>query len=414
MKDLLRGELRTHTNRRMILLVLVILILATTYNFKIYKDLRAGLFQDQMLKAQANRMDAYQSYLYLDELSIDMTKRLKELKEEGGSEEEIEDLQKDLANIDTEKFLVLNIEPYYGNIEAAFKNGLEDDKADLDKNFKTAIANANTINKMTYKDLIEKEIVPKNTALLYKYNIEDFYKRFVTVKARADLGEGANISPTGLSMLDFQMKEKVPYLLIALVVLLNYNTWSKEFEEGHIKTLNSQPFDKKKIFLARTLISLLKTLIVTLLVFFLPVLIAGIINGSGTDLGHAVNSLALEGLFSLNSSKEIYKYLVAMGTSSYKTYYISLMLVYLMFLIAVINFISILLKSDFGSLVGSIIALSLMLFQGAYNPFSYFKIEELLQGDTGIAFKGSLLILGIFILGLNIASYFLYKNYESD
>ena len=414
MKDLLRGELRTNTNRRMVLLVLVILILATSYSFKNYKDLRSGLFQDQMLKAQANRQDAYQSYLYLDELSTDLIQRLKDLRQEGESEEEIADLQKELANIDAEKFLVLNMEPYYGNIEAAFKNGLEDDKADLDKNFKTAIANAHAINKMAYKDLIEKEIVPKNTGLIYKYNIEDFYKRFITVKARADLGEGANIRPTGLSMLDFQMKAQVSYLLIGLVVLLNYNTWSKEFEEGHIKTLNTQPFDKKKIFIARTLISLLKTLIVSLLVFFLPVLIARITNGSGTDLGHAVNSLALEGLFSLNSSKEIYKYLVAMGTSSYKTYYISLMLVYLMFLIAVINFISILLKSDFGSLVGSIIALSLMLFQGAYNPFSYFKIEELLQGDTGIAFKGSLLILGIFILGLNLASYFLYKNYESD
>lgn len=414
MKDLLRGELRTSVNKRMALLVLVILILATTYSFKNYRDLRAGLFQDQMEKAQANRMDAYQSYLYLDELSIDMTKRIKELKEEGRSKEEIADLQKELANLDVEKFLVLNIEPYYGNIEAAFKKGLEDDNADLDMNFKTAIANAHAINKMVYKDLVEKEIVPKNTALIYKYNIEDFYKRFVTVKARADLGEGANIKPTGLSMLDFQMKAQVSYLIIALVVLLNYNTWSKEFEEGHIKTLNTQPFDKKKIFLARTLISLLKTLLVTLLVFFLPVLIARIINGKGTDLGHAVNSLALEGLFSLNSSKEIYKYLLAMGTSSYKTYYISLMLVYIIFLIAVINFISILLKSDFGSLVGSIIALSLTLFQGAYNPFSYFKIEGLLQGDTGIAFKGSLLILGIFILGLNLASYFLYKNYEGE
>lgn len=45
------------------------------------------------------------------------------------------------------------------------------------------------------------------------------------------------------------------------------------------------------------------------------------------------------------------------------------------------------------------------IFQNKYNPFYYFRIDELLIGNIGIGFKGAIIILILFIIILNILSY---------
>lgn len=79
-----------------------------------------------------------------------------------------------------------------------------------------------------------------------------------------------------------------------------------------------------------------------------------------------------------------------------------------------IHFISILLKSDFGSIVGFVPVLTLMVFENPYNPFCYFRIDGLLLGEIGIGFTGAMIIMITFITVFNIGTYLLFKGYESE
>lgn len=77
-----------------------------------------------------------------------------------------------------------------------------------------------------------------------------------------------------------------------------------------------------------------------------------------------------------------------------------------------IHFVSILFKSDFGSIVGFVPILSLMFLENPYNPFCYFRIQSLLLGEIGIGFKGAMIIMAVFIVVFNIGTYLLFDRYE--
>ncbi len=414
MKELLKGELKTQFNKKGILILLVVLIVTTVFPLKKYNDSRSSLFQVQQDKAQMSKEEAYATYLYLEDLSTDMKKRLNEMKNSSASQEDIKELEEEIKNIEVEKNVVLNMEFYYTNMASAFYRNINSEDTDIEANFMAALKAGNAINSMVFKEIYKNGIEPKSESLLYRSKIEDLYKRLILVKTKISLNEKTNIKATGLSMLDFQMSSQVSYLIIILVILLNYDIWSKEFEQGHIKTLITQPFKKSKIYFSRFIVSLIKTIITVLFIFSLPIIVAAISNAWGEPNANIINSLIQSTTFILARDNKVFLNIIGVDTIKYASYYLPILFTYIIFIMSGLHFISILLKSDFGSIVGFVPVLTLMVFENPYNPFCYFRIDGLLLGEIGIGFTGAMIIMITFIAVLNIGTYLLFKGYESE
>lgn len=412
MKRLLKGELRTQFNTKGILILLVVLIITTIFSLKDYDNAYSNLFQVQLEKSKGYSDESYETYLYLDDLSMEIKKQINEMKDSNGSQEDIKELEEEAKNVDIEKNVIINMQFYYSNMASAFSKNINDKDADTDVNFMEALKIGNKINSMVFKEIYEKGIEPKSKSLLYRNDAEDLYKRLVTVKTRINLNEKPNIEATGLSMLGFQMSSQVSYLIILIVILLNYNIWSKEFELGHIKTLITQPYKKNKIYIARLIISATKTVLAASLIFFLPIIVTTITNTWGEPTARIINSLVQRDIFSLTGTKEIFLYIIGVDSIKYASYYLPIFFTYIIFLMSGIHFVSILFKSDFGSIVGFVPILSLMFLENPYNPFCYFRIQSLLLGEIGIGFKGAMIIMAVFIVVFNIGTYLLFDRYE--
>lgn len=412
MKRLLKGEVKTQFNTRGILILLIVLIITTIFSLKEYNDIYSNLFQVQLEKSKGYSDESYDTYLYLDDLSMDIKNQINEMKNSNGSQEDIKELEEEVKNVDIEKNVIINMQFYYSNMASAFSKNVNDEDADIDANFIEALKIGNKINSMVFKEIYEKGIEPKSKSLLYRNDAEDLYKRLVTVKTKVSLNEKSNIEATGLSMLDFRMSSQVSYLIILIVILLNYNIWSKEFELGHIKTLITQPYKKNKIYIARLIISMTKTILVVLLIFSLPIIITTIKNTWGEPTARIINSLVQNTIFTISGNKEIFLYIVGVDSIKYASYYMPIFFTYIIFLMSGIHFVSIIFKSDFGSIVGFVPVLSLMFLENPYNPFCYFRIQSLLLGEIGIGFRGAMIIMAVFIVVFNIGAYLLFDRYE--
>lgn len=268
-------------------------------------------------------------------------------------------------------------------------NKVLENKIKLDDLLLKGIEEGNTISSKSVQEIEESK---KINNYLIENNIEPIFEQ---------------VSMQGINFVKLFLNNPISIILIILVIILSSDVMSSEFDSNTYKLLFIQPISRKKILLSKVLSTIIIINVIIFTIIGAIFAILGIINGFG-DINYPIK-------FYNNGTTE----LIGIGK------FILLELV----IIGVINIFICVLSLAISSLnksTSNSIAVMIITTIGAYmisssglvnkiahlNPFAYFNISSLLQGDLtilynnyNVSFKFALLIIPIItiiILIINI------------
>ena len=273
-----------------------------------------------------------------------------------------------------------------------------ENKIKMDKLLLKGIESENTISSKSIKEI--EESIQINTYLI-ENNIEPIFDQ---------------VSMQGFNFIRVFLNNPISIILIILIIILSADIMSSEFDSNTYKLLFIQPISRKKILLSKVLATIIIINVIIFTIIGVLFGILGIINGFG-NMNYPVKFYNNGITELIGIGKFILLEFVILGIISTFTCVLSLA-------------ISSLNKSTSNS-----IAVMIIITIGAYmisssglinkiahvNPFAYFNISSLLQGDLAILydnynvdFKFALLIIPILTIMILIANIVNFeKKYNS-
>lgn len=242
--------------------------------------------------------------------------------------------------------------------------------------------------------------------ILFDGTRRDWNERMLLHNAYKEAGieEPVNkATPTGAYVLWEALKGGGQFFVVFIIVLIlwNYNIWSADFDEETYKLLYTLPYSRGKIFRVRCFVHCGLS-VLGIGVLLLTLFLRGTVSfGTGLDGFRVINQRAIS-LFSVFFIGSGQTEVGDIALSMPKVIEIQFSLVVLFFLcfIAIIQFISFALKNSTSvvcvltALVTAIGTVNLLSSGDEYgemipilerlNPFSYFKVAEIVHGDFGL------------------------------
>ncbi|MDR7856494.1 ABC transporter permease subunit [Tissierella sp.] len=371
MTGLIKNEIKLFFSRKNIILlilscIIVILIFRTTYERQYHK------YSQQRLQELSNEIDNAAVW------SARYTRRLERLKEEFPGHiktpeaELVDQAWKDhLRNLTTLSFLwkepVENKEKIIRVEERLDENLIE-------------------VNKMQ---------IETGDTRLYRDIERDWNKRMILLAKYKDSGLELDINPlkpTAMYLLDDSINGRsyISVLIIALVVLLNFDIWSKDFDNETLRLIFTLPFSKTKVFNTR----FITRFILTLFLVTIPIIILCSFGfhkyGSGIYRFKIINSQALYTFGRFASDNEIMQaYDIVTSVSKLAIFSGFIFVLFLFFIYAIVNFVSYISKNQQISILLSMVGIVMLsaaflvpmeVKNSAFNLIQFIDTNSLLTG----------------------------------
>ena len=343
-------------------------------------------------------------------LNLNLENKLKK-SEKTSIDLEIESVESALSNVEVELIRL----PDNENLEKIKINYKE--QLNLLKNIKCSYESGNFNEYLQYKIQLDEKLLsdiesesvisPQNpeeikqsieiNKLLLEKNIEPIY---------------TSVSMEGFNFIKLLLNNPISIVIVILIIILSADVMSSEFDFNTYKLLFTQPISKMKILLSKVIAILIMVNSTLFGVITISFCVLGVVNGFG----------------SINYPIQFYNNNIIE--------YISIgefILFEIVLFIIVTVFISILSVtiSSFSKSTSNSISTTIILVVSAYmisnkgflsnlshlNPFVYFDISNVLQGNLAISygnvninFKFGVLVLGLSTIIFLIANVFLFKK----
>ena len=209
------------------------------------------------------------------------------------------------------------------------------------------------------------------------------------------------------------------FVAVILIILLNFDIWSKDFENETSRLLFTMPYSKKQIYLTRLIVRFIMSLISIFVCLTILFLIGYVKFGSGLERLIIVNQKGLNSFSFFNLSRlELLPLDKVIQVEKYILLELAVFIPYILLVYTVIQLVSFVSRNQMTSLIIPLIGLimlitTLMLPKESYmvgaNIFLYMQPEKMFLGDLGIGlplsitllFVVSLLLIGISLIILN-------------
>lgn len=213
------------------------------------------------------------------------------------------------------------------------------------------------------------------------------------------------VIPTGAYVLNEALSglNLVFLIMLILVIIWNFDSWSADFEQATYKIIFTLPYPKKKIFFLRLLTRFIIT-IIGLGIILGVLFIRGCLKfGAGFENYIVLNTTATNTLgFFKTSWKALMRTDIAVPISYSIGLRAFIITLFLLFIIAIIHFISFSVKNQMGTLIVTVAGIISVATYTLYpkenmevslNPLLYFQTGNALSGMLGIGIPLLLIVL---------------------
>ena len=406
MKALIKNEIKMFFSKKnIILLIASCLLIFSIFHFKYEKEYNS--YSEERLE------DLYFSIDNAEVWSARYTMRLQRLKDEYPGH-----------HTTPEAELMAKVwEDHYNGL-AGLRFAWENPGQNPEQNEKNII---NTEKRLD-RDLIEvnENSIETGISLLYRDVERDWNKRMMLWDKHEELDLKTDINPlkpTSMYLFNDSINGKsyISLLFIILMIFLNFDIWSKEFDDETIRLIFTLPHSKTKIFntrfITRFVLSIFSIIISILLISSL-----GFFKyGGGIDSFSVINQKGLTAFGNFDSSNEFLQgFDIITKASKIGLYSGLLFLLFLLLIYSIITFISYASRSQQLSILISIVGVVMLtvnllgsqeIKESAFNLIQFIDIHALLTGSLGYSWIWAISILGL----SNIAMYFInifWVNYK--
>ncbi|WP_054252558.1 ABC transporter permease [Neofamilia massiliensis] len=419
MKGLLKNEISLFFNRRNLFIIILYFLILILFVQFVFVPNYNSYYEDQYnkistikkpLEAVSNyrEIEISNNFLEIQDINMKMfmagPDRQKNLKKKlERLEEEIEELEKNNEPLNQ---IVSNL----GMLESAYKEPktnyalIEDSWQEIDD----------------YLDYLVSNDVDLNTGGLFLEDARDWNKRKLLRDADADINFTYELNeeyPSSIRTTYNFLNGKNWYfagLIVIILVFLNYDLWSMEFDEKEGKIIYTIPFSKKAIFRSRLFTRLCLNILVILAGLLIAFIYSAFRFGIGPNFHVIINSNVVDTMFRISTDlQNLWKTDIPIKMSTYIGYSLVLVVFFIIFIFSIINFISLAFKNSSISiisglaLVGTLINVDLVKIK---NPFSFYRVDDILMNGTSIApsvIAPTNMGLGYYIVVLLLASFVL-------
>lgn len=278
------------------------------------------------------------------------------------------------------------------------------------------------------ESLIEVNEMKIDTGItrLYRDVERDWNKRMMLLGESKESGLKAEINPlrpTAMYLLNDSINGRsyISLLIIVLIILFNFDIWSKDFDNETVRLIFTLPYSKTKIFNIR----FITRFILSLFSVIIPILILCSIGfykyGSGLDNFAVINSRGLHAFGSFDSANEFlqaYDMVISIGKLVMYSSLIFILFLFLTYLLT--NFVSYISKNQQISILISMVGIVMLAVtllvptdakSSALNLLQFIDMNKLLSGDLGFSWTWALSVFALsnlFLYFVNI----LWVNYK--
>lgn len=178
-------------------------------------------------------------------------------------------------------------------------------------------------------------------------------------------------------------------MIVLILVILNYDIWSRDFSETNGKILYTIPYKKSKIFFTRFFLRLFLSLLVILLPLIILFLYTSVVHKVGLNDGVLVSENLFTSSFSnnfLTEKIETLEYLELHKGIPIWQYNIILLvfnIIWLSFLYGFINLVDLTFETSISTLIGGVFIIfniiGISTIQNL-NPFTFYNLKDILYG----------------------------------
>lgn len=272
--------------------------------------------------------------------------------------------------------------------------------------------------------LIHDQNIETGITGLYRFDQRDWNNRILI----RDSYENAKseeplipIKPDGAYVLSNALSgTSIPYLIIIILMILwNYDIWSRDFENETTRLIFTLPYTKNQIYIARFITRFIMSLLGILICLFVLFLSGYIRFGSGLERWVIVNQKAVNtfGFFNV-SGEQLLELDKVVSIKHFILLELAVFIPYVLMIYTFIQFFSFVSKNQMISMIvpiiGLVILLSYLLLPKetnivGINIFLYMQSQELFLGALGIGlplivtllFAVSLLLVGLSMMVLH-------------
>lgn len=278
------------------------------------------------------------------------------------------------------------------------------------------------------ESLIEVNEMKIDTGItrLYRDVERDWNKRMMLLGESKESGLKAEINPlrpTAMYLLNDSINGRsyISLLIIVLIILFNFDIWSKDFDNETVRLIFTLPYSKTKIFNIR----FITRFILSLFSVIIPILILCSIGfykyGLGLENFTVINSQGLHAFGNFDSANEFlqaYDMVISIGKLVMYSSLIFILFLFLTYLLT--NFVSYISKNQQISILISMVGIVMLAVtllvptdakSSALNLLQFIDMNKLLSGDLGFSWTWALSVFALsnlFLYFVNI----LWVNYK--
>lgn len=213
-------------------------------------------------------------------------------------------------------------------------------------------------------------------------------------------------------------------ITLIIIIVLNYDIWSRDFTENNNKLLYTIPYSRKKIYFIR----FFSRLIITMLIIFIPIVVLIIYVNYKHGLGMNDITLVSGNLLKLdffnsylyeNLKQNNFLNLVKpIALWKYNILLVTFRILWIAFIYSLINLADITMKNGFITIIFGVLIIFFSINSqtlSLLNPFSYLYIEDILNGFTRYGpYKFELINFSLEILLFIIVSIIIILYFVSE
>lgn len=393
MKGLLKNEISLFFNRRNLFIIILYFLILILFVQFVFVPNYNSYYEDQYNKISAIKkpLETVSNYREI-EISNNISEiqdinmkmfmaapdRQKNLKKKiERLEEKNEEIEK---NNEPTKTIVSNL----GMLESAYKKP-QANYALIEESWKEID---------DYLDYLVSNKIELNTEGLFLEDGRDWNNRKLLRDADADINFTYELNeeyPSSIRTTYKFLNGKnwyFPAIITVILVFLNYDLWSMEFDEKEGKIIYTIPFSKKAIFRSRFFTRLCLNILVILAGLLFAFIYSAFRYGIGPNFHVIINSNVLDTMFKISTDlQNLWKTDIPIKMSTYIGYSLVLLVFFIIFIFSIINFISLAFKNSSISIISGLALVGILInvdLVKIKNPFSFYRVDDILMNGTTV------------------------------
>lgn len=393
MKGLLKNEISLFFNRRNLFIIILYFLILILFVQFVFVPNYNSYYEDQYNKISAIKkpLETVSNYREI-EISNNISEiqdinmkmfmaapdRQKNLKKKiERLEEKNEEIEK---NNEPTKTIVSNL----GMLESAYKKP-QANYALIEESWKEID---------DYLDYLVSNKIELNTEGLFLEDGRDWNNRKLLRDADADINFTYELNeeyPSSIRTTYKFLNGKnwyFPAIITVILVFLNYDLWSMEFDEKEGKIIYTIPFSKKAIFRSRFFTRLCLNILVILAGLLFAFIYSAFRYGIGPNFHVIINSNVLDTMFKISTDlQNLWKTDIPIKMSTYIVYSLVLLVFFIIFIFSIINFISLAFKNSSISIISGLALVGILInvdLVKIKNPFSFYRVDDILMNGTTV------------------------------